>query len=55
MQQNKNTVLGRRALKLAGAFQADDFGTPISIAAGGVGRPIAGSTGQTVVPDRIDV
>ncbi len=41
--------------ELTGAFQADDFGTPISIAAGGVGRPKGVSTGQPVVPGRIDV
>jgi hypothetical protein len=54
MQQNPNTVLAPRT-ELTEAFQADDFGTPISIAARRGGRPKGVSPGQTVVPDRIDV
>jgi len=38
MQQNQNTVLGPRT-ELTDAFQADDFGTPISIEARRGGRP----------------
>ena len=36
--------------ELTAAFQADDFGTPISIEAGGVGRPRGGFTDRSVVP-----
>jgi hypothetical protein len=40
--------------ELTGAFQAVDFGTPISIGGRRGGRPKGGSRGETIVPDRID-
>ena len=52
MQQNQDTVLGRRAPSWTDASRAD-FGTPISIAARRGGRPKGVSPGQMVVPGRI--
>jgi hypothetical protein len=51
----KPEYCSRARTELTGALQADDFGTPISIGAAGVGRPKGVSPGHTVVPGRIDV
>ena len=55
MQQNENTVLESPRTELTGAFQTDDFGTPISIDGWRGGRPKGVSPSQPVVPGRIRI